>query len=154
MQKPIHRHFDTHRKTSRLYFDDTEPIECYMRGGICFPVKYVSNDRIHNNGYAVLAGQDVKTNKIHVFEQMNWVTVDDILEIDNKTIKYPGLSHWLNMAWNKYFCRTFYYNQSEEHSRRFRLQILRSKMIAPKPSIVEVPISGKNLKDELLSSLW
>lgn len=152
MLKPNHRYFDNHRKTSWLYFDGESSRECYMRGGICFPFKYQSLKGIANHGYAVIAGQDLKTGIVHVFEQINWVTIDDILSKDIKnSIKHPGLSHWLNMAWNKYFIQAFYFNQPDELSRRFRLQILRSLMISPKPRFVEVFI---NNKDDLLSAIW
>jgi len=122
-----------------------------MRGGICFPVKYQSLKGIDNHGYAIIAGQDVKTGIVHVFEQMNWVTIDDILVKDTNVIKHHGLSHWFNMGWNKYFIRAFYFNQPDELSRRFRLQILRSAMIDPKPRFIEIHISNKN---DLLSSIW
>jgi len=158
MQKPIHRYFDTHRSTSWLYFEAGDPKECYMRGGICFPFKYESLKGIDNHGYAVIAGQDFKTDIVHVFEQINWITIDDILSkgasqesLPMNTIKYPGLSHWFNMGWNKYFIQTFYFNQPDELSRRFRLQIIRSKMINPKPRFVEIDI---NNKDDLLSGIW
>jgi len=158
MIKPAHRYFDNHRKTSWLYFDKGDPRECYMRGGICFPVKYKSLTGIDNHGYAVMAGQDLKTGIIHVFEQVNWVTIDDILSkgtsqesLPMNAIRYPGLSHWFNMCWNKYFMQTFYFNQPDELSRRFRLQIIRSPMINPKPRIVEMFI---NSKDDLLSGIW
>lgn len=157
MKLPTHRHFDIHRKTTWLYFDDEEPRESYMRGGICFPMKYKSPQGIENKGYAVIGGQNVKTGIVHIYEQMSWVTVDDILATDGdpempvNAVKYPGFSHWLNKVWNEYFSQTFYFNQSEELSRRFRLQILRSFMINPKPRIVEVPISDKL---DFLSSIW
>ncbi|MCK4716977.1 MAG: hypothetical protein KAT54_09245, partial [Candidatus Marinimicrobia bacterium] len=157
MEKPNYRYFDNHRKTSWLYFDKDESRECYMRGGICFPVKYQSLTGIDNHGYAIIAGQDLKTGRVHVFEQMNWITTDDILAkmYDGKmpinAIKYPGLSHWLNMAWNKYFLQTFYFSQPDELSRRFRIQIIRSLMINPKPRFVDVSI---NNKDDLLSAIW
>jgi len=153
MKKPIHRYFDNHRKTSWLYFDDEEnPRECYMRGGICFPIRYESLMGIDNHGYAIIAGQDLKTGIVHVFEQMNWVTIDDILAKDeSNAVKYSGLSHWLNMAWNQYFMQAFYFSQPDELSRRFRLQVLRSPMINPKPRFIEIHI---NNTDDLLSAIW
>ena len=54
MIKHNHRYFDNHRKTSWLYFDDNSSRECYMRGGICFPIKYQSLSGIGNNGYTVI----------------------------------------------------------------------------------------------------
>ena len=138
MNKPIHRHFDNHRKTTMLYFDDEDhPRECYMRGGICFPIQYKVQDEIEINGFAVMAGQDVVTKQIYIFEQTQWVTIDDILS-PNRGIRYDGLSHWLNRIWSKYFAQTFYFIQPDEVYRRFSLQILRSPMISPKPRIVEI----------------
>ena len=124
-----------------------------MRGGICFPVKYQSLKGIDNHGYAVIAGQDLKTGIVHVFEQINWVTIEDIVakDIITRPVKYYGLSHWLNMAWNRYFTQTFYFSQPDELSRRFRLQVIRSAMINPKPRFMEIHI---NDRDELLSVIW
>lgn len=123
-----------------------------MRGGICFPMRYQSLTGIAHHGYAIIAGQDIKTNVVHIFEQMNWVTIDDILEKNiTNAVKYPGLSHWFNMGWNKYFMQTYYFSQPDELSRRFRLQVLRSAMINPKPRFVELHIDNKN---DLLSSIW
>ncbi len=120
-----------------------------MRGGICFPIRYESLTGIDNHGYAIIAGQDLKTGIVHVFEQMNWITIDDILAKDESNkVKYPGLSHWLNMAWSRYFMQAFYFSQPDELSRRFRLQVLRSPMINPKPRFIEIHI---NKEDELLS---
>lgn len=148
--KPIHRTFDSHRKTSMLFFKDEPAIECYIKAGICFPMTYDSGVGIQNSGFAVMGAQDIRTKYIYVFEQMEWVTIDDIIAEDN-TIRYRGLSHFFNQIWTEYFGEAYYFNQPDELSRRFRLQILRSKMVNPKPRFVEVPIQSQ---DDLLNIIW
>lgn len=154
---PIHKTYDDYRKTTWLYFDEGDPRESYIRGGICFPVHYRTSQGIVNNGYAVIGGKDLITGIVWIYGQMSFVTVDDILATEGdpdypvNAVKYPGLSHWLNKMWGDYFSQTFYYNQPEELSRRFILQIKRSFMIKPKPRIVEVPITNER---DFLSSVW
>ena len=153
MIKPIHKHYDTHRRTTILYFDHEpdRPIEFYMRGGICWPIRYENpTGQIDNSGYVLMAGQDVKTGRVMIFEETQWVTIDNILG-DNHVIRYPGLSHWFNKVWEGYFAQSFYWQQEDELARRFRLQILRSKMIHPKPRFVEVPYSDTS---DMISCIW
>ncbi len=150
MDKPESRHFDPIRKTSFLHMPNGEIRESYIRGGISFPYRYKTASGINNHGYIVLSGQDIKTSKVYIYEQMNWVTIDDILDDKNK-IKYNGLSHWLNKMWNEYYGRTFCFHQPEELSSRFRLQIKRSPMIQPKPRIIDMEVVDKN---DLVSIIW
>jgi hypothetical protein len=157
MKFPTHKHFDSYRKTTWLYFDDEAPRESVIRGGVCFPMHYQTPGGVETGGYAVLAGQDLLTGMIHVYTQSPWVTVLDILAAADDpvlplhAIKYRGISDWFNAAWKEYFGRTFYFTQPEELSRRFRLQISRSPMINPKPIIVEVPVYGPT---DFMDSVW
>jgi hypothetical protein len=150
MIKPIQRHYDTHRRTSILYFDEHDCMEFYMRGGVCWPIRYEHKGQIDMNGYILMAGQDVKTGRVYVFEQMEWVTVDNIVG-ENNVLRYPGLSSWFNKVWQGYFADTFYWQQEDELARRFKLQILRSDMIEPKPRFVEVPYSDTS---DIVNSIW
>ena len=151
MLKPTSRYFDNHHKTSFLYFDDGSIRESYMRAGICFPVRYQTmTGAFGNHGFIIAAGQDVKTGKVHVYDGTPWVAIDDILDKDNR-VEYPGLSHWLNKTWGELFLQTFYFHQPDEMSRRYRLQILRSQMVVPKPRIVELP--PVDVAD-MLSAIW
>lgn len=151
--KPTHRHYNLKRNTSLLYFDDNEfPIEFYMRGGVCFPIQYEILGRgMDTNGFALMAGLNLSTGVVTVFEQAQWVTIDDILDKENQTIRFPGLSHWLNMIWNQYFARAYYWCQEEELARRYRLQILRSMMIDPKPWFYEIHAMTPN---DIVSCIW
>lgn len=150
MIKPIHRHYDHHRRTSMLFFDDHESMEVYMRGGVCWPIRYEYKGQIAVNGYVLMAGQDVVTGIVYVFEQMEWVTIDNIL-VDGNVLRYPGLSHWFNHAWNQYFAQAYFWQQDDELARRHRLQVLRSKMVDPKPRFIEVPYSDTS---DVISCIW
>ena len=124
-----------------------------MRGGIAWPMRYEYLGVVQSHGYVVMAGQDVKTNKVYVFEQLQWVTIDNILDNDNQ-LRYIGLSHWLNETWSTYFGNTFFWQQGDELARRFRLQVLRSPMINPKPKFIEVPTSMSNITGDVISVIW
>jgi len=128
-----------------LFFDDADPMECFMRGGICFPLTYEWLGQYAVDGYAVMAGQDVKTGKIYIFEEISWLSIDDVTQTDPYNpdapmqIEYQGLSHWLNKVWSEYFAGTFYWNQDQENATRMRLDAIRSPMVQPKPRFVELP---------------
>lgn len=151
MNKPTRRTYDKHRKTSWLFFDDAEPMEVYVKGGICFPEKYKTSEGIKTNGYAVLGCQDIKTQKVYIFEQMSWVTIDDILEDESNQIKWEGLSHWFNKCWTEYFGSNFYFCQEDELTKRYRIQISRSPMINPKPVMIET-IAEK--RENIIGNIW
>ncbi len=133
-----------------FFFDDHDPMECYMRGGICWPIRYEYLGNVDTNGYVVIAGQDIKTRKVYVFEQLEWVTIDNIVDEDN-TLRYYGLSHWFNEAWTNYFATAYFWHQEEELARRFRLQVLRSDMILPKPRFIEIPTTTTS---DIISCIW
>ena len=73
------------------------------------------------------------------------------MQFEQKKIKYPGLSHWFNEMWNKYFIRKYFFHQPEELSRRFRLQMRRSPMIDPKPRLIEMEVVDK---EDMVSVMW
>lgn len=142
-EKPTKCHYDAKKGISILYFkdDDNKIGEYYMRGGICWPVVFEEPDNPRDySGYAILAGQDVWTKKIVIFEERSFVTVDHILR-PNKTIEFDGLAPWFNRCWSHYFGCLFYWHQDFELAKKFRLETIRSQMVQPKPQFVEVPWS-------------
>jgi hypothetical protein len=90
----------------------------------------------------VLGGQEVRTNKIWIFKEAEFETVDDIIQ--EGQIQFHGVSHFFNKAWAKYFCDLFFYAQSEPIHKRFSLQVYRSQTIKPKPSFLEVSLADKD----------
>ena len=149
MIKPLSAQYKHDRKTSMLYFDEQDPMEFCMRGGICWPIKYEINGRIDTNGYAVMAGMDVDSKVVYVFEEQQWVTIDHIIR-DNK-IEHHGLSQWFNRLWNDYFASKFYFHQPHQLAKRFRLQASRSDMIKPKPKFKELPPTDT---DDIVAAIW
>jgi hypothetical protein len=143
MDKPRKATFNQRRETSTLYFKDFDDSrEFYMRGGVYWP----EGD---SDGFALLGGQNVKSNRVHVFEEMEFATIDDIRNKD-QSIKYHGLSSWLNRCWAKYFAKLYFWNQPQAIHDRFRLQISRSRSVEPKPGFIEIDL-GKDHERRLVA---
>ena len=157
MIHPINKHYDPNRKTTTLFFDGRPSMECYMRGGICFPISFEDEQGMTDiSGYAVLCGQDVYTKLIWVFEDISWVSIDNIVDQQSNILRYHGLSHWLNKAWSEYFANVFFWQQPYHLVKRHRIQIIRSEMINPKPRFVEVPVTTGNqyMTTDFISAIW
>jgi hypothetical protein len=133
MDKPRKATYNQRRETSTLYFQDFDDSrEFYMRGGVCWP----EGDA---NGFAVMGGQQINNGQVYVFEQTEFVTVDNIVQ--DGQILYHGLSSWLNRCWAQYFARLYFWNQPQAIHDRFRLQVYRSSSIEPKPGFIEIDLS-------------
>jgi len=136
MKRPKKAVYDRNRETSTLFFrDHDDSAEFFLRGGAYWP----SAD---SNGFIVLAGQEVLTNKIWIFEEAEFQTVEDMIK--EEKIQFHGVSHFFNKAWAKYFCDLFFYAQSEPTHKRFSLQIYRSQTIKPPPGFKEIDLSDKD----------
>jgi hypothetical protein len=135
MDKPRKATFNAKRETSTLYFKDFDDSrEFYLRGAVTWP----EGDA---DGFALLGGQNVKGNRVHIFEQIEFATADDIIR--DGQIRYHGLSSWLNRCWSKYFGRLYFWSQPQDLHDRFRLQVYRSSSIQPKPSFIEAPLTSE-----------
>ena len=150
MNKPVQRHANIKRGTSNLYFKDESPIEYRMRGGVCFPTMVHSGGRADIQGFILMSGQDVKTKKVHIFEQRDFVVIESILD-DNQVIEFPGIAPWLNKCFSRYYARHFFWNQDFELAKKYRLEIIRSQMVNPKPRFIEVPWADEQ---EARATIW
>jgi hypothetical protein len=136
VEKPRKAHFNQRRQTSTLYFEKFDDFgEFHMRGAVYWPAT--------ESGFALLAGQKIETKRVHVFEQMEFDIIDNIIGKD-RTIEYYGLAPWLNRCWSKYYAKKFFWSQHEELHRRFRLQVSRSQAVLPKPAFIEAPLSDED----------
>jgi len=143
LYRPFLAHFNTERQTSALYFNEGSPIpegHYYMRGGICFPVPVDGSI----SGYAVMCGRNLVSNVIYVFEEREFFTIDHVIDGEKGGIKLKGLSTWFNDCWTRYYADTFYFHQDHETCQKYRLQVVRSPMIANKPHFVEIKWSDDN----------
>jgi len=153
IERPQNCHFVERRETSILYFDKGRSVEYDVRGGMCFPFSFEpSPGHFDYAGYSVLAGMDVLSGKITIFEQRPWVVVENIIGPDN-ALQYRGVAEWLNRCWSKYFGRRFYYHQPHELKRKYILEIIRSDMVNPDPSFISVPW-GSGDEAEALHVVW
>jgi len=150
MQKPNNRHANLKRGTSTLYFKDKNPAEYRMRGGVCFPMMIHSGGRTDIQGFILMSGQNIKTKQVVIFEQRDFVVVEPILG-DNQLIEFPGIETWLNMCFSRYFARQFFWNQDFELAKKYRLEIIRSQMIEPKPRMMEILWTDEK---EAMSVIW
>jgi hypothetical protein len=144
VEKPINSLANARRRTSTLFFEEREPLEFFLRGGIAWPVIVDRADNTDFEGFAILGGFNLETKKVEIFEQRSFMTIEHILKHDphakTQEIEYLGLGPWFNTIWNKYYASTFYYHQDTELNRRYRIEVIRSDWIKkPKPSFVEVP---------------
>lgn len=164
--RPTHSHYNHRRRTSSLYFgvdmagkDESamtaSPVEARMAGGICWPVLVPARDGsgggLEFEGAVILAGEDIETGLVTIYEQRTFVTVENVLGPDRR-IEFHGLAPWFTQVWARYYVRDFYWFQDFELTKRYRLEVFRSQMVMePKPSFIEVPWSDPR---EALGLAW
>jgi len=151
--KPIRVAFRPERKTAVLQFpsDGPEPMECDIRGGIAMPMHMEGQQQLV--GFAVLAGLELRTKKITIYEQRQFSTIEHVLA-PNGTIEYEGISSFFNQCWTNYFGIKFYTFQKPQLTKKYRTQVYRSEMIKPKPQFLKVhwgdsPIDAHQTLQEL-----
>lgn len=128
--------WDMEQNASILY-DKTRPlpIVSQVRGGLCFPTPIqLKGEEI--GGFLLIAGREAN-GTVTVYEQLEYLTIENILNYD-LAIEYKGISNFVNDGWSKYFCRLYYWKQPLPMVQKYRLDIQRSVMIEPKPTLVSV----------------
>ncbi len=156
MQKPVRAYYDKTRQTSMLFFDKrsdawADPVEYSMRGGMCWPKTVRFDIGVDVEGFVLLAGVNVKTREVRVFEQRAFVVVENIIAGDG-SIEHPGIEQWLNICWTRYFGRKFYWFQDRELTKKYRLEVLRSLVIQPKPEFIRIELSKD--KEIPIHTVW
>lgn len=118
---------------------DKNPLngEYYVRGGVCWPVAVRVSDGQSSVGHLVLVGHHLESGRRVVLDECQFVCVDPIVE--NGGVAFEGCANWFNSAWTNYFTRYLYWHQDETTHRMYLMQVLRSRMIEPKPGFIEIP---------------
>ena len=132
IEKPNKAHYNLEQRTSTLYFEAQTHAEYMMRGGVCWPISVEVRGKMDVYGYIIMTGYNVESGLVTVFEQKQFVVVDNILRLD-KSIEYHGIAPWFNRCWSKYFASDFFWNQDFELAKKYRLEVIRSEMIKPQP---------------------
>lgn len=129
MEKPRKKLFNQRRETTTLFFRNDElDGEYYMRGSLCWPEE--------GHGFALIAGRNVETKVVHIFEQISFLTVDHVMRPD-QIIEYYGVFDFFNRSWSKYYASKYFWRQDEAVHRRFYLEAIRLPMLEPKPMFIE-----------------
>lgn len=144
LEKPKTVLSNLERRTVTLFFENREPSEFLFRGGITWPQIVERAGAKDFEGFALLAGLNIKTKIVEIFEQRSFLTIEHILEQrrqpqDSPKIEYYGLGPWFTKLWNRYRAKTFFWFQDFELNKRYLLEVLRSEWIVPKPAFIEVP---------------
>jgi len=149
MQKPVHK--KVNQDTVTYFFEDETHREYYVRGALCWPVLFSNQGVPDVMGYAMVAGMDVETKHITVFEQREFIVVSSIID-ENMKITHHGIGPWLIDMYSRYRCNRYYYSQPFEQTKKYRLEILRTVDIVPKPIYNEVPWPENPM--EVLQTVW
>lgn len=136
IQRPVKVSLYEPHKTSILQFEDKTSMECYIRGGICWPIVYDTEAGRSQKGFVIVIGLDKHSDKAYVFEEQEFLCVDHVLD-EKGLIEYDGVASFFNMAWQKYFCRLYYHHQRTFTHRQYLGQVVRSQTIKPRPQFAE-----------------
>lgn len=142
MEKPRRKAFNQRRETVTYFFRDIDNhAEFYVRGAVSWPEEVP--------GYALIAGQNVETKVVHIFEQFSFFTVDNVLRPD-QIIEYSGVFNFFNKGWSKYFCQKYFWHQDEKIHKRFFLEAIRLPMLEPKPMFIEAAFTDDTDANHLI----
>ena len=148
IQRPHRVLLSPRRRTSILEFSNGKSAECYMRGAVCWPVPlpHRNNEIV---GFALIAGYDVSSGTITIYEEREFVCIDHVAGKDGM-IQFEGLSSFFNLAWNRYFCSTFFWRQPETMKKKYQRQVRKSLMIKPKPQFTQLYWDQQSQPEQIL----
>jgi len=112
--------------------------EYYMRGGICWPLTPMSPNGIAA-GFAVMVGLNVKSQGCIVFDEHDFVVIDNITDDTSSKIINVGAGSFFNRCWSDFFADTYHIVQPDAVHRPYMLDCIRSKSVQPKPHFIAVP---------------
>lgn len=134
LPRPVATEYDSHRCTTRARFTDGTMGEYYLRGGIAWPnIETGKDGRSVMQGYAVLCGVNVNTDKVLVWDACPFNTVSG--SVMTSTVSQMPLGPWLNRQWATWYAQGYYWHDKGENHQTFRRQIHRDDGIIPKPRL-------------------
>ena len=144
IERPISAKMNEYRDTVRLFFENRESAEFYIRGAVSWPEG-------SEPGFAVLGAQDIKTKLIWVFEGYEFFSIAPVFQQDKKTFK--GLADFLTLIWSTYSCRTLYWRQSPDVHKRYAMKCYELPTIQPKPEFIKVHYTEEITAENLLKEM-
>ena len=144
---PFDARFNAKRGTSTLYFrvpeldgvpETISTQEYDMRGSIVFPTAKSDNGSMKIEGYALLAGFNVTTRVIRVFEIQSYKSITPLYDRQSGIPTDRGMVWWFHQAWTKYYASRFYWQDAGLTSRQYKLEVYRNPAIKPSPALIEI----------------
>ena len=122
--------------------------EYFLRGGLCWP-RFSPGQGLE--GFAVLAGYNVETKGITLFEELPYKCVSPLATPEGEVLD-SGLAPFMNHAASRYYCERFYVPRTYGATAdRYRLDLLRNKLILRPPMLVEI---GELTPADLEQVVW
>jgi len=127
-----------------------------MRGAVVWPFA-VPKLQYQILGYALVAGFNVRSAKVTIFEAMPFFDVAHSIRKNKEgmqAVAAEGLCAFTNRAWSTYYCDTYYYNDRKDTHKRNALKCSRMAEVEPKPHFIKLHWDEKAQADhELLSAI-
>jgi hypothetical protein len=139
---PIRQQMDMKTREIRLWFDPEKSVapdgRYRMLGGMFLPSSIKTDDgRNRIVGYSMMAGRNEDTKVVYIFDEIEWVTVDHILDPADGSMISEGVVSWLLKIWNQYFANTYAQRQDDETLFRYQIDFSRCTMLQPKASFID-----------------
>jgi hypothetical protein len=155
VRRPITSHIDKHNPyTTILHFERGENIKFYMRGAIGWPEGT-------QEGFAIMAGQDIASGTIIIFEQFKFWTISHWLEQDGSLRKrddgpgyHTGLIQFMQDCESRYKCCSYFYGgQHIDVIKRHGREVYDHKMVPSRIELIEVPYVSEVGNDLIRSGI-
>uniref|UniRef100_A0A6M3IW12 Terminase n=1 Tax=viral metagenome TaxID=1070528 RepID=A0A6M3IW12_9ZZZZ len=133
----IAKTYDPRERLTALYFKDGSCNKYYVRGAVCWPSLIQTFGVRKFEGFAILAGQDINTNVIEIWEEIKFSTIDPIVSRE-AIVEETGLGQWLNRMWERYYAGSYFWTGLRYEHKRYLLDVVRNKAVNPKPVFIEI----------------
>lgn len=121
-----------------LYFPDDQSVDFMIRGAVCWPATVGSGVDTVTEGTILVAGQELSSKRIFVFEQASFVSVDPIIEAGTRRIAFNGITHTMTTWFSRYYIDTYFWHDHMDTHKRYLVQMIRSPYLSPTPFFSEV----------------
>ena len=148
MRNPIPRPWrimlDKERNCTTFFFQENSMfpsdrgVDFMVRGAVCWPATVGRGVDTATEGFVIVAGQELSTKRIVIFEQRPFVCIDHIISTETRRILYEGIAHAMSVWFSRYFVDTYYWHDHMDTHNRYLIQMVRSDMLQPKPWFAEV----------------
>ena len=132
MKKPLSKIHHTARETVSLAFADGKRGEFIMRGAVCWPAE-PDESSMRFTGRAIVAGKSVVSGTVYLFDEMAFCDIEPVVDRASGCVQEPGLSGFLNAAFNVWGCPRFCWYGNEVLHEQYARAVRRSALVNPKP---------------------